>query len=162
MPLSHAYKTWLAPLAGLLGLASLSACADEVTYAYFTIQVDIDRATVSDDLRRKIASCGIFVTGDDTDQFPLPCTLNSVPYNLGLVDFSSSRPRGTVKFTATMFDLNRNKLAEGTSLPAGIVKNSTVQTAVVAIGLVPDEAVPPSPDGGSRDAGAADAAVDAL
>lgn len=143
---------------GLLGLAALSffsACGSEVKYSYFTIKVDIDPVSVNDDLRRTIASCAIFVTGDDTGYQTIPCTLTKVPYNLGIVDFSTASSRGTLQFAVELVDLNRQVVAKGTSPSVAIVPNTTTQTAVLAV------SVKPTVDGGNNiqsDAGLADAA----
>jgi hypothetical protein len=144
----------------LMGLVALSACGSEVTYSYFNVKVDIDQATVNDDLRRKIASCGFIVSGDDYGQVTLNnCELMRVPYNLGTVDFSTSRSRGTLQFKAVMWGLNREVLAEGTSVAVAIVPNSTTNTSVLAVGQVPslDAGLAPAPAPG--DAAAADAAA---
>lgn len=149
----------------LLALTSvaLPSCADDTTFAYFNVKVDIDPVTVDDDLRRKIASCGLFVSGDDNDQQTLPCTLNSVPYSLGVVDFSTSASRGTLVFTVKMLDLNRQPIAVGSSQPVAIVPENTTQTAVVAVSVVPKEdGGTPGSDGGNPDAAlGSDAGADA-
>jgi hypothetical protein len=143
---------------GLLGLAALSfvsACGSEVQYSYFTVKVDIDPLSVDDDLRRTIDSCAIFVTGDDTGQQTLPCVFTKVPYNLGVVDFSTKTTRGTLQFAVELKDLNREVVARGTSPSVAIVPNTTTQTAILAV------RVKALPDAGSNvpmDAGSADAA----
>gem|GEM_PF-3149994 len=143
---------------GVLGLAALSffsACGSEVRYAYFTIKVDIDQVSVNDDLRRTIASCAVFVTGDDTGYQTLPCTLTKVPYNLGVVDFSTRSSRGTLQFAVELLDLNRQMVARGTTPPVAIVPNTTARTAVLAVSV---KAPVDSGDTVQIDAGLADAA----
>ncbi|MDX2019078.1 MAG: hypothetical protein SF187_02475 [Deltaproteobacteria bacterium] len=154
----------LAMAAGVTGGAFLPGCTEDTEFAYFNVKVDIDPNSVDDDLRRKIASCGLFVTGDDNDQQTLPCTLNGVPYSLGVVDFSTSASRGKLVFTVKMLDLNREPIAVGSSSPVAIVPNTTTQTAVVAVSVVPKEdgGVKPGADASTGDANTAvDAGADA-
>lgn len=161
----HTTRTFRAAVAGVLGLlaaATLPACGSEVTYSYFNVKVDIDPASVDDDLRRTIASCGIFVTGDDADQVSVPCTLTKVPYALGIVDFATSRKRGTLTFTAIMMDLNRGEIAKGTSGPVAIVPNSTTQTSVLAVKVAGGMPAPGDASASDAAAGSPDAASDSL
>ena len=150
--------------AALASALLVPACTNETNFAYFNVKVDIDPTTVDDELRRKIDSCSFFVSQDDNDYENLPCTLTKVPYSLGVVDFSTSASRGTLVFTVKMLDLNRQPLAAGSSPPVAIVPNTTTQTAVVAVAVVPKEdAGAPPADGGNADAGAVgDASTDGL
>lgn len=158
----HAALNRCSLFSGLLAAAlTLAGCGSEIEYAYFSVQVSIDRATVPDELRRKIASCVLVVEGDDTDFVSLPCTLNSVPYELGKAEFSTDERRGQLVFTAIMRDLNGVDLARGSSAPVAIVPNVNLETSVVAKAVQSADAGmggdANAPDAGGLDAGAGDA-----
>lgn len=138
MKLSHT------PLAlACAALVAFASCAEETRYAYFEVNVQIDAQTVDDDLRRTIASCALIVEGDDEDAVSLPCTLDAVPYSLGVAEFSTNRERGQLIFTALMRNLDNQIVARGSSPPVAIVPETRTPTTVVAVGM------PAAPDGGT-------------
>ncbi len=119
-----------------LSALGLTSCADPVTYAYLAVQISIDPVTVSDDLRKTIASCTLVVQGDDEDFVALPCTFNQTPYNLGVAEFSTNKRRGQLVFVAIMRDLNQAVVAQGMSPPVAIVPGMTA-TSIVAVAVNP-------------------------
>jgi hypothetical protein len=105
-------------LAWLIGLAtglvlSTSGCDP---YTYFNVDVSINTNTVPRATQRLVNACVVYVLADgkqiekgrdlNTVEGPAACHSPDTPDHIGLLDYSTARSSGTVKFIINMIELN--------------------------------------------------------
>jgi hypothetical protein len=95
----------------VLGLATAlaaSGCEENVNYAYFLVNVTVS-PTAPQEFQDRIAVCGVnVIDGNGTliDQDSMPCAKCTVTsHKIGLIDWSTNRKSGQVRFVVTVNDL---------------------------------------------------------
>ncbi len=97
----------LAPAALALGLLA-AGCTEDVSYGYFLVNVTVS-PTAPQEFQDRIAVCGVSVldaNGMVIDNDNMPCAKCTVTgHKIGLIDWSTNRKSGSVRFVVTVNDL---------------------------------------------------------
>jgi hypothetical protein len=140
-------------LAGSLAMAGMG-CEKSVTYSYYDIHVVLDRQSIDDELLAVIQGCAVVVkTPLREDIADLRCVRFRVPNDLGVFQYTSNLPNGSLMFTVIMTSFDGTPVAQGELGPIGIAPGSapTEDTLVVkALPMMPEPVVP-APDAGAPD-----------
>lgn len=113
--------------AGLLG----AGCEEDVNYAYFDVTLKLDASAIPQYLD-KVTSCGVNVTGADTDMATVDCRRGT--HDLGTFNWSTDAT-GSVTFVVNVIDGIGRSIGKGMSDPVTIAPGST---KALEIKIVPD------------------------
>ena len=118
----------------------MTGCQSDTNYGYFTVNVTVADSATPEFLGR-IASCGVNVSGDDTDFAPLTCPAGRVTTKqIGSFEWSTTAT-GKVHFVVNIQDIAANPLGSGDSGEVAIQPGSNV-AATVVITPIPKELLP--------------------
>jgi hypothetical protein len=127
----------------LLGAGATAGCSKTTTYSWVDVHVTIDPSIPAPDLQALVVACEIKVTGaDNFAGVPLPSCMNGVSdRNLGTFEWSTTEGSGDLQFTVTLFALNRQPFAVGTSEPVAIVPGKRISSSVLVLAVQTDGGV---------------------
>jgi hypothetical protein len=155
--------------AGLLAAAlALGACDKTATFAYFNIDVVLDRATIDDELLDLIQTCSATATTPTREEMAdMRCMRHRIGNDVGVFQYTTSLTSGSVTFSVTLYNYFGPAVAEGQLGPLGIAPGGTVDMQLVVHGIpgaprVPSGTITPvGQDGATPDTAAPDGGVDA-
>jgi len=124
-------------LIGLTGALVLSTSGCD-PYTYFNVHVAIDPAMDTDSqvikdarTRRQIDACVVYVFADGQqieegknlktrNGIAEACQAPNTPLNVGILDYSTTRSSGKLKFTVAMKNLDSDVIAQGSTQEAAV------------------------------------------
>ena len=127
----------LALIATVAATLPVAGCAKTTTYRYVDVAVTVDRSTVTiADLASMVVSCEMYVTGSETSSpVVLQSCMPTKGFDIGTFEWTTTLDKGSLQFVVTLFALNRQPFAMGTSAPVAIVPGQKLTGSVLVVGI---------------------------